>query len=235
MSTRQDGTTEEKDPEIAGAYDRLGRSLDGPVDVLVRVEHRMRARRRQRAALAGGASALALVVAGTTAALTLGGDDQPSTLHVTDEPAGPVSTLAFTRADGSTYTFRDIEVTCKKDPDSARQLVTATSPRKVRGDTLLEPFLMFQASLDEVEGGRTFTLPVDDVATSKLPMILFFATDEGGPRANELSSTEPSTGTVQVLQASCGPTPSLDLRVDARLGSEVEQSSMRLTGELHAP
>lgn len=241
MSTTQDGTTQEKDPEIAGAYDRMGRSLDAPVDVLARVEDRMRSRRRQRVVLAGGASALALVVAGTTAALALGGGDDPSTLHVTDEPsgpvtpAGPVSTLAFTHADGTTYTFRDIEVSCKKDPESDRRLVTASSPRKVRGDTLLEPFLMFQASLDEVADGRTFTMPVDDAATSKLPMILFFATDEGGPRANELSSAEPSTGTVQVLHASCGPTPSLDLEVDAALGSEVEQKSMRLTGELHAP
>lgn len=225
-------TTQDKDPEIVSAYDRLGRSLGAPVDVLTRVEHRMRARRRQRVAIAGGASALALVVAGTAAAFALGGGDQPSTAHVADEPAGPVSTLAFTRTDGSTYTFRDIEVACKKDPDSGRQLVTATSPRKVRGDTLLEPIFMFQASLDEVADGRTFTLPVDDAATSKLPMILFFATDEGGPRANELSSAEQSTGTVEVTGASCGPTPSLGLKIDATLGSEVEQGSMAIAGEL---
>ena len=37
---------------------------------------------------------------------------------------------------------------------------------------------MFQASLDDVADGRTFTMPVDDAATSKLPMILFFATDD---------------------------------------------------------
>ena len=234
MSNVVDG----KDPQITGAYERLGSSMTAPPDVLDRVEHRMQARRRRRVAVAGGGSALALIAAGAAAALALGSGDQPTTLHVVDqpaqpaEPAGPFSTLSFTRADGSTYTFSDLEVACKKDPDSGRQLVTATSPRKVRGDTLLEPFFMFQASLDEVADGHVFTLPVDDVATSKLPMILFFATDEGGPRANELSSAEQSSGTVEVTSASCGPTPSLGLKVDATLGSEVEQGSMSIAGEL---
>jgi len=229
---------DDKDPQIAGAYERLGSSMTAPVDVLGRVEQRMRDRRRRRRIVAGGGSALALVVAGTATALALGGGGQPTTLHVVDqptkpaEPTGPVSTLSFTRADGSTYTFSDIEVACKKDPDSGRQLVTATSPRKVRGDTLLEPFFMFQASLDEVAGGHTFTLPVDGMETDKLPMILFFATDEGGPRANELSSAEQSSGTVEVTGASCGPTPTLGLRIDATLGSEVEQPSMAIAGEL---
>jgi len=235
MSTTRDDTMQEKDPEIRDAYARLGRSLGAPADVLSRVEHRMGARRRRRVAAVGGVSALALVVAGTAAALAVRGGDDPSTTHVVDEPAGPdgpVSTLSFTRADGSTYTFRDIKVSCRKDPDSARQLVLATSPRKVRGDTLLEPFFMFQASLDDVAGGRTFTLPMEDMATDKMPMILFFATDEGGPRANELSSAQQSSGTVEVTSASCGPTPSLGLEIDATLGSEVDQKAMSIAGGL---
>ena len=223
-------TQPDRDPEILDAYERLSRSLEAPVDGLARVERRMRVRRRRRVAVTGSLAAVALLAGGTTAVLALGGRDGSTPSHVADAPTGPVSTLSFTRADGTTYTFDHLDVACRKDPDSGRELITLTSPRKVRGDTLLEPFLMFQASFDEVATGRTFTLPVDG-ETSKAPMILFFATDEGGPRANELSSAEQSTGTVLVVGASCAPTPSLKLKVDATLGSEVQQAPMRIAGE----
>jgi hypothetical protein len=225
--------TDRKDPQITQAYDRLGRSLEAPVDVLARVEQRMRARRAGRTRAVGAAAVLGLVGATGVAGAALSRGDDPTGVHVSDQPSAPVNTLGFTRSDGSTYTFQDVEVTCKKYPEYDKQMIIARSPLRTEGDTLLEPYLDFEASVDEVAGGRTFELPSPDVETGKQPMILFFATDEGGPRANELSSQESSTGTVEVTGASCGPVPSLDLVVDAKLGSEVEQPAMRLAGELH--
>jgi hypothetical protein len=50
-------------------------------------------------------------------------------------------------------------------------------------------------------------------------------------RANEVSSAEyDAMATVTVGQASCGPTPVLELEVDTTLGSEVEQSTLDLAG-----
>lgn len=228
----KDETTEhDKDPELLVAYARLGSALRAPVDVLERVERRVKVRRRHRVAAGGGAAVLALATAGVVVGVALSGGDETGTL-VTDQPTGPVSTLAFTRADGSTYTFEDITVSCRTDA-KGRQRIEAQSPRKITGERLLEPLFTFEGILDKMATGRTFSLPVNGPGDSESsPMTLFFATDEGGPRANELSSSQDSSGTVEVVSASCGATPTLELVVDATLGSEVEQPPMRISGEL---
>lgn len=229
-------TQNDKDPELQDAYERLGSSLRAPVDVLERVERRVRVRRRHRLAAAGGASLVALATAGTLVVLAVSGNDPTNTL-VTDQPTstGPVSTLTIARTDGSTYTFQDITVSCHTDADSGQQRILAASPRRFEGETALEPFVMFEAILDKVAGGRTFELPSESASGSSdsRPMTLFFATDEGGQRSNELSSAEgDASGTVEVVSATCGATPALELVVDATLGSEVEQAPMRISGEL---
>jgi hypothetical protein len=220
---------QDRDPEVRAAYERLGSALAPPLDVLARVDRRIRERRRHRVAAVAAAAVVALGSAGAAVALSLGDGDSTGSL-VTDDPAGPADTLSITRTDGSTYTFHDVTVTCAPD-DKGGQVLEARSPRRFRGEQLLEPFVLFAAPLDTIADGRSFELPVDGMDEG--PMTLFFATDEGGPRANELSSAQsPSSGTVQVLGASCGPTPSLHLKVDATLGSEVEQPPMRIVGEL---
>ena len=236
MSTTQDGTTRDRDPEIVSAYDRLGRSLEAPVDVLARVEHRMRARRRRRVAVAGrrragpGGRAYGGRLRGGRSVY------RPSKSPVADQPAGPVSTLAFTRADGSTYTFRDIEVALQAGP---RLPAPAGGPARKRPEegsgqhparaALHVPGL----PLDEVADGRTFTLPVDDSATEQAtddPVLRHRRGRPAGPTSSPARSRR--SGTVEVTGASCGPTPSLGLRIDATLGSEVEQGSMAIAGEL---
>ncbi|MGZ4448860.1 MAG: hypothetical protein ACXVW4_03610 [Nocardioides sp.] len=219
------------DAELRAAYARLATPA-APPDALVRVQDRIRARRRHRIAVAGGTAALALAVGGVVVAAGLSGDDPAPT--VADSPTQLVSTLTFQHADGSSYTFSDLTLACRTDPESGRRLLELTSPRQVRGDTLLAPLLILQVDPAAVADGRTFRLPIDG-ATDTAPLLLFFATDEGGPRANELSSAEQSSGTVQVRQATCGATPALDLRVDATLGSEVEQDPMRISGEYRTP
>jgi hypothetical protein len=105
----------------------------------------------------------------------------------------------------------------------------------MEGGKVLERFLHFEARLDKVAGGRTFSLPAESSSGSSddRAMTLFSASDEGGPRANELSSAESqASGIIRVVSASCGATPGLALEVDATLGSEVERAPMRISGEL---
>lgn len=220
------------DRTIAAAYDRLGAAVHPPGDAPQRVARRIAVRRRRRRA-AGGVAALAVAAVVGTAAVSTGGEPDrvvdPATERV-PEP-GPVSTLRTTLPDGSTYTFEEVEVTCEGGT------ITAQSPFRTTGETadggLSEPYLFIEGEVDKLPAGRVLHLPVDGPGGSDTyPVVLFFAL-AGDREANELSSAVGgASGTVEVVEATCSPEPHLELRVDAVLGSEVEQEAMPLTGEL---
>lgn len=175
------------------------------------------------------------------AALTHGGGDDE--LMATDQPSAPTSNLVLSRPDGSTYTFTGLTVSCvppKFDDDAdATGNIWLTSPRDLSGTgidrRLVEPFIYFKGTVADLQGVQTFDIPIDHTGPSdELPFILFAADSRGGPRDNEVSSDEfGAAGTVRVLQASCDPTPVLELEVHATLGSEVEQNPLAVSGSFH--
>jgi hypothetical protein len=95
-----------------------------------------------------------------------------------------------------------------------------------------QPFVYFEGRIDELQGDRPFTLPVDGPGDSdSYPFVLFAADTEGSPEGNEVSSaTGGAAGTVRVLRAACEPTAVLELEVDATLGSEEGRQSLDLAG-----
>lgn len=217
------------EPEILEAYRTLSAPVSAPPDVLERVERRITRRRRARH---GVVAVAALAAVGGVGVTVLGGNDGDGTDRVANDPGGSeTSTLTYTNTDGSTYTFaaEDIEVTCPAPGPDGRQHLVLSRP------TQALPVLYVDVQVDEVTPGQVFDLPYDvDGGSEKLPMIFFFTTD-GGDDSNELGSNMAgSTGTVTLHEATCGPTPSLWIEIDAVLGSEVEQPALAIEGSYHS-
>jgi hypothetical protein len=227
--------TPDSDTDLREAYERLGSSLEVRADLLAPVQDRMRDRRRRRMTLMTLTAAASLVGAGAIASVAGRNGDATSAVEPPSS-GGYTSTLQVTREDGSTYLFRDVTVSCQTDPNSGHQTITATSNPPSADGPLTKPFFYFQAVLSRVQGGRVFRLPIDGGSDVR-PMTLFAATDSTtGKEHNEVSSAEtPASGTVAVSQASCDPTPTLGLDVDATLGSEVGLGPERITGRLTPP
>jgi hypothetical protein len=95
------------------------------------------------------------------------------------------------------------------------------------------PLLYVELLVGQITPGQEFRLPYESRSgdTDERLMTFFVASEEGGPRANEVSSAEPgSAGVVTVREAACGPTPTLSIEIDGKLGSEVEQQAMAIEG-----
>lgn len=224
-----DDHTELANQEIAIAYGRLGTALAPPRDTAVRVERRVAVRRRRRrTALVGAAG---LVLAGTVGgAVLLGsGADADGETVATDQP-GPEGSFLVTRTDGSTFTVDDLTLSCDQTPGGE-----PAEAGRIYLYSEGEPFFYLDAAVDKV-AGQTFTLPFESRSGSSdhRAFVVFVADSEVAPgarEANEVSSAEPGAGgTVQVVRAACGPTPVLELAIDATLGSEVEQGSYAVVG-----
>ena len=207
--------------QIRDGYERLDSALHAPMDALDRVERRMRARRRHRRAGIGLGAAVAVAAIGGYVAVSAGGsDDGREGLVAVDTP--PYS-LVMTRPDGSTYEFEDITVTCDAPGgEGGGGHLLLSSPRRLDGERLLQPFVYVQVDVTAVDRPRTFTLPIDgaDGSSESFPMTVFVADTEGAPAGNEVVSSTGSTGTVRLIRASCDPTPVLELELDVTLASE---------------
>lgn len=227
------------DQQIEDAYQRLGTALAPPPDIAVRVERRVTVRRRRRRAAVAGVAGL--VLAGTVGgAVLLGsGADADGDTIATDQP-GPEGSFLITRTDGTTYTVDDFTLSCDRTPngepaEAGRIYLYSPFEPDRSGEKVAEPFLYFDALVDEADG-KTFTLPFESRSgdSDERAFVLFSADSEVAPAAtdaNEVSSAEAgATGTVQVVRAACSPTPVLELAVDATLGSEVEQGSYAVVG-----
>lgn len=227
------------DQQIEDAYRRLGTALAPPPDVAGRVERQVVTRRRRRRGLVTGVAGLVLVGTAGGAVLLGSGDDPDGDTIATDQP-GPEGSFVVTRTDGSTFTVDDLTVSCERTPDgepAEAGHIYLSSPWALdaSGDRLTEPFLYFDGVVDKIED-ETFTLPFENPSGSSdgRAFVLFAADSELAPgedEANEVSSAEGgAAGTVRVVRAACGPTPVLDLEVDATLGSENEQGAYTVVG-----
>lgn len=230
------------DAEIQAAYRRLDESLVPPMDATERIGRRIVVRRRRRRALVAGTGGVAaLAVVGSVLALS-GGDNEGS--GVATDPSVPTSTLQMTRPDGSTYAFDDVTVSCHPSPaygkavDDPPGRIYMYSPIEFDGKVndpdsenvhALHPFVTFEGIVDKIQD-QTFTFPNDwSMGTADLPAILFMADTDGNEVA---SSAGGESGTIRVLEASCSPVPTLRLQVDMTLGSEVEEQSLQIAGEV---
>jgi hypothetical protein len=229
------------DQDILEAYRGLSTPESPPADLLDRVHGRIGRRRTVRRVVAGLA---AVAVSGGTSAVLLGGSDGTTAndLVATDPEAS--STLTFTHVDGGTHTFAaaDLGLFCSA-PDSGPErlfltradLVDDLRAGREPGEEVLAaaPLLYVELLVGQITPGQEFRLPYESSSgdTDDRLMTLFVASEEGGPRANEVSSAEPgAAGVVTVREATCGPTPTLSIEIDGKLGSEVEQQALAIEG-----
>ena len=220
--------------QIKDGFEQLAGALAPPVDAPDRGDRRVRVRRRRRRAGVAGAALVAVVATAGTAIALSGGDDAGGDLVATDPAGLPQSTLVLTRADGSTYAFDDVTVTCDEPFQGAAtgpgQRIYLSTPRHIEGKRVTEPWLYVEAILDDVAAGKELTFPTDWSSSSdEYPLIVFVADTDGNEAA---SSAGTEKGTVRVLEASCAPVPVLRLEMDMSLGSEVSQEPLRVAGEL---
>jgi hypothetical protein len=229
------------EPEILDAYRGLSTPESPPADLLDRVNGRIGRRRTIRRAVTGLAAA---AVVGGTSVVLLGGSDGTDTKDVVADDPGSSSTLTFTHVDGGTYTFAaaDLGLFCTTSDSGTESLLLTRADLvddleagREPGERALEsaPLLYVEVLVDKVEPGQEFRLPYDSRSgdSSDRAMTFFFASQEGGMRANEVSSAEPgATGTVTVHEASCGANPTLSIDIAGTLGSEVEQQAMAIEG-----
>jgi hypothetical protein len=216
--------------DILEAYRDLSSPESPPADLLDRVHGRIGRRR---------------TVVGGTGAMLLGGSDgtNANDLVATDPQA--TSTLTFTHVAGGTHTFAaaDLGIYCRSSDPGAESLVLTRADliadlragREPSEEVLAAaPLLYVELLVDQVEPDQEFRLPYESTSGDSGDRLLtfFVASEEGGPRANEVSSAEPgATGVVTVHEATCGPTPTLSIEIDGKLGSEVEQQAMAIKGE----
>jgi hypothetical protein len=222
------------DEAITRAYQQLNTALTPPPDAPARVARRMAGRRRRRRAGIAVAAAVVAAVASVAGIAVVGDTDGDPVAIDPTQTAGP---LTLTRPDGSTYIFHDIKISCgPADSEPGRPpAVRAMSPQLMQGDGLLEPFVYFEGIVDDLQIGHTYELAASEKGPSDpRPFVLFVADASPDGNGNEVSSDEPGTaGTLRVLEASCHPTPTLRLQVDATLGSEVEQGTQNLEGSVN--
>ncbi|GHJ58495.1 hypothetical protein NOK12_10140 [Nocardioides sp. OK12] len=237
-------TTDGRDEELAQAYGRLTAALAAPTDLgpSLRTAIVRRRRRRTAARVAGGAVAATVVVGGL--ALTTGGSEPERA----PDPAGQggTNTVVVTRDDGEGLTFGPVELSCEKAGRSGERLNATTELVLAPGseEVLLEPLLHISVLVDDVEPGRTYTLPFEgspekkNVSSDEWTFVYFAAVPAADPagEANEIVSGLPdSAGTVRFDAATCGDVPSLDVTIDAVLGSEVGQPALPVEGRLALP
>lgn len=220
------------DEQIRDGLARLTSALTPPPDATERVALRIAQRRRTRRA--GIAACGLAVIAATGVAVVVMVGDSEVTGTVAVDPAGPGGSLVLTRPDGSTYSFGEITVECVNDegmpaPGDTGEDILASSAFRMGDSGLLEPFFYMKVDRRELEVGRTY-----DAALPENAFVVFAADAGTSDGANEVSSNEPGTaGTVRVLQASCEPVPTLQVELDATLGSEVDQEPMHVAGTLN--
>jgi hypothetical protein len=213
--------------QIKDGYERLDSTVHAPLDAVHRVEQRIRARRRHRRLGAAVGTLAVVAVVGGYAAVSSGRSDDGRGSVVAVEPPPP--SLVMTRPDGSTVAFDDLTVTCEPAGSASGgaggagpTLIRLSSPMRLDGEQLLQPFVFIEGDAAALAQPRTFTLPVEsaDGSSELLPLTVFMADTEGAPDGNEVVSSAGSTGTVQVTRASCDPTPVLELAIDVTLVSE---------------
>ena len=140
--------------------------------------------------------------------------------------------MIATTADGETVEFTEFTIACRlsEHEQPPAQIVVALAgfgddaerPRKPTG-----PAMMINGADSRV--AKTVALPYSETYGEEKNFISVFVTEVGGEL--ELSSgTELSTGEIEVVSASCEPTPRLEMRIDAVLESELSDNTVTVEG-----
>lgn len=136
----------------------------------------------------------------------------------TDAPEKERSTeptrLVVTKADGSEVVLDEVTATCgPSDNDPGTEVV------KILGGSPGDARVVGEVVPGDVEGGRTFELPVDtgDQEEGTANALLYVG---ALPDLETSSREEESSGTLTVVRASCDPV-TVELTVKATLGSEL--------------
>jgi len=183
-----------------------------------------------------GGSLSALVFAG--ALLTACGSDS-SVEHPRNGASGtadpPQTRVVATAPGGEVVEFTDFSVTCRpsEDEQPPAQIVFALSgfgdaekPRRPKG-----PAMIIEAA-DSVDG-TTVELPHIEEYGSEETFISVFITEAGDER-EIASNTELSSGEIEVISASCEPTPRLEVRIDGVMESELSDNTVSVRGYVAA-
>lgn len=143
----------------------------------------------------------------------------------------PPSRVVATAPDGEVVEFTDFSVTCRpsEDEQPPAQIVfalagygDAAQPSRPRG-----PAMTITAA-DSVDG-TTVDLPHVEEYGNEETFISVFIT-EVGDESEIASHTELSAGEIEVISATCEPTPRLEVRIDGVIESELSDNTVTVQG-----
>lgn len=140
-----------------------------------------------------------------------------------------------TTGKGEVFEFGSFEVSCPDQTENewgqdarlvyAMAGVGTEAPRSRR-----EPMLRLTVVAEEADGTKV-SLPYGEDWGRYETFITAFITEVGG--ATELSAgTDESSGHIEIVSASCDPTPQIDVRIDAHLVSETGDGQVTAKGHI---
>ena len=187
--------------------------------------------------LMGPGRYLAVLAVATTLLTACGSESADgSRSNGSGDPADPPPTRVIaTGPDGEVVEFTDFSVTCRpsEDEQPPAQIVFAVSgfgdaekPSRPKG-----PAMIIEAA-DTVDG-TTVELPHAEEYGNEETFISVFITEVGEEREIS-SSTELSTGEIEVISATCEPTPRLEMRIDGVMESELSDNTVTVQGYVAA-
>ncbi len=147
----------------------------------------------------------------------------------------PQTRVVATAPGGEVVEFTDFSVTCRpsEDEQAPAQIVfdlsgfgDAEKPSRPTG-----PAMIIEAA-DSVDG-TTVELPHIEEYGDEETFISVFIT-EAGDESEIASNTELSTGKIEVIGASCEPTPRLEVRIDGVMESELSDNTVSVRGYVAA-
>ncbi|HVK28851.1 MAG TPA: hypothetical protein VM575_10945 [Nocardioides sp.] len=148
------------------------------------------------------------IVALLVLAAGCGDDDADERDELSDQP----TRLVVTRADGTEVVFDEVTAKCGPSENDSGEVVV-----RIEGITD-GVHLSSEIVAADVEGDRTFALPIDfgDQEQGVRNLYLFVGAE---PDLETSTTQEESTGTLEVVRAACDPVE-VELTIDATLGSE---------------
>lgn len=170
---------------------------------------------------------LLLVAALFVAPTGCGSDSEPR--EASDLPEGRI---VVTTDEGSVVEFTDFEVSCPNDAkdewvQDARVVQAVAGAYGTASHRRQDG--MFLTAGDGVEG--RFSLPYSEEWGNYDTFVLAFASRAA--EARELSSAvEETSGTIEIVAASCDPTPSLEVKIDGKFASEIGVGMATVKGHI---
>jgi hypothetical protein len=138
-----------------------------------------------------------------------------------DGAEGQSSQVVVTTTEGDRLVFTDFEVMCadSEAPRSKGRVVSAVSVLGTKTSERSDQPILYLRAGETVSNNTRVSLPFDETVGEEQTFISAFITRAG--KTDQLSSgAEGSSGDIEVIRASCEPSPNIDVRIDGRLESE---------------